>query len=72
MVATDRRALLTTASMDVVVLDRASGRVVSRATAREVGGFAIDARAATFRRGGGVVVAVRLGEHTRVDVWPWP
>jgi outer membrane protein assembly factor BamB len=72
IVTTKRHAVLTTAAMEVVVLDRANGRVVRRVPARAVGGWAVDVRAAAFRRGGGVVAALRLGEHERIELWPAP
>jgi outer membrane protein assembly factor BamB len=72
IVPTKHRAVLTTAAMEVVVLDRANGRVVRRVPARAMGGWAVDVRPAVFGRGGGVVAALRLGEHERVELWPAP
>jgi outer membrane protein assembly factor BamB len=72
IVPTTRHAVLTTAEMEVVVLDRANGRVVRRVAVETMEGWAVDMRRAVFRRRGGVVAAVRLGERERIELWPVP
>ncbi len=72
IVPTKTRLVLTTAEMEVVVLDRANGRVVRRTPVETMEGWAVDVRSAEFRRRGGVVAAVRLGERERIELWPSP
>jgi len=72
VVLTDRRVVLTTEDLDVVVLDRANGRVVRRVTADELEGWAVDARFAPFGARPGLAVAIRLGARERVELWPAP
>ncbi|HEX5586549.1 MAG TPA: PQQ-binding-like beta-propeller repeat protein [Acidimicrobiia bacterium] len=69
VVLTERRLTVSTAAKDVAVLDRFTGRVVSRRSALQVDGWAVDLRAAAFAGRDHVVAAIRLGVHPRVEVW---
>jgi outer membrane protein assembly factor BamB len=69
---TGRRVVLTTEDRDVVVLDRANGRVVRRIAGDGPGGWAVDAGIAPPVADPGLVMAVRAGTREGVVRRPLP
>jgi outer membrane protein assembly factor BamB len=62
------RAVVSSAEQDLTVLDRANGRVVRHVTPVDVDGWPVDFAAAAGPRDR-LVVAIRLGDHERIEAW---